>query len=90
VSDSEHYRISDGGGLYIEVNPKGGKAWRQTYRLNGKPRAHPHGLFPAVKLGQARLLREQLKEQVRNGEDPRRARAEPEAPAASPRDDDRM
>jgi len=75
------YRVADGGGLYIEVNPKGGKTWRQTYRLNGKPRTHTHGPFPTVKLGQARLLREQLKEQIRYGEDPRPARSEPTTPA---------
>ena len=29
-------RLFDGGGLYLEVVPSGGKWWRLKYRFNGK------------------------------------------------------
>ena len=29
-------KLADGGGLYLEVTPSGGKHWRYRYRLNGK------------------------------------------------------
>ncbi len=29
-------RISDGGGLYLEIYPNGSKYWRWKYRFNGK------------------------------------------------------
>lgn len=82
------YRVADAGGLYIEVSPKGGKVWRQTYRFAGKPRTHTHGPFPETKLAQARLLREKLKAQVRAGEDPRPAPAAPAEPGPAARPGD--
>jgi len=30
------YRMFDGGGLYLEVDPSGGKWWRLKYRFDGK------------------------------------------------------
>ena len=30
------YKIFDAGGLYLEVNPAGGKWWRWKYRFAGK------------------------------------------------------
>jgi hypothetical protein len=34
-------RLFDGGGLYLEVAPAGGKWWRLKYRFEGKrPEAH--------------------------------------------------
>ncbi|WP_211341301.1 Arm DNA-binding domain-containing protein [Desulfoglaeba alkanexedens] len=30
------YRLFDGGALYLEVSPAGGKLWRFKYRFNGK------------------------------------------------------
>ena len=35
----------DGGGLYLQVGPKGTKAWLYCYKLSGRPRAM--GLGPA-------------------------------------------
>ena len=29
-------RLPDGGGLYLEVSPAGGKWWRLKYRFDGK------------------------------------------------------
>ena len=30
------YRLFDGGGLYINITPAGGKYWRLKYRFNRK------------------------------------------------------
>ena len=40
------YRLSDGGGLHLEVRPNGSKLWRLRYRLHGK-----ENVFAIVKLG---------------------------------------
>ena len=29
-------RIFDGGGLYLEISPAGGRRWRLKYRFDGK------------------------------------------------------
>lgn len=30
------YKISDGGGLFLQVEKNGSKLWRQAYRFDGK------------------------------------------------------
>jgi Arm domain-containing DNA-binding protein len=30
------YKRADGGGLFIQVTPKGSKLWRMSYRFEGK------------------------------------------------------
>ncbi|EIL37636.1 putative integrase, partial [Escherichia coli O26:H11 str. CVM10026] len=30
------YKIADGGGLYLQVNPNGSKYWRMKYHYAGK------------------------------------------------------
>ena len=45
------YKLADGGGLYLEVTPSGGKHWRMKYRQpNGKENKLHFGAFPAVSL----------------------------------------
>jgi hypothetical protein len=34
----KRFKLSDGGGLYLEVSPTGGKWWRWKYRVAGKER----------------------------------------------------
>jgi integrase len=48
------YRLYDRDGLYIEIAPSGGKYWRLKYRFDGKEKRLALGVYPAVKLGQAR------------------------------------
>jgi hypothetical protein len=35
------YKLSDGGGMYLEVAPSGGEWWRLKFRFNGKRTACP-------------------------------------------------
>jgi integrase len=52
------YKISDGGGMYVEVRPNGAKWWRLAYRLNGKQQLKSLGVYPEVGLFEARRLRD--------------------------------
>jgi hypothetical protein len=37
------YRLSDGGGLYLVVQPNSGKLWRWSYEFNGKEKLFSYG-----------------------------------------------
>ncbi|TAJ75957.1 MAG: DUF4102 domain-containing protein [Gallionellaceae bacterium] len=52
------YKISDGGGMYVEVRPNGSKWWRLAYRLNGKQQLKSLGVYPEVGLFEARRFRD--------------------------------
>ncbi len=41
-------RMFDGGGLYLEVSPAGGKLWRLKYRFNGKEKRLALGFIPKL------------------------------------------
>lgn len=43
-------RPFDGGGLYLEVAPAGGKWWRFKYRFGGKEKRASLGVYPDVPL----------------------------------------
>jgi len=68
----ESYRAVDGGGLYIEVSPAGGKLWRWRYRFQGKGQILSLGKYPVVSLAKARKLRDEAREQVKLGNHPTR------------------
>lgn len=63
-------RLFDGGGLYIEVSPTGGKLWRMKYRFGGKEKRLSFGTYPAVGLKDARAMREEAKANLAQGVDP--------------------
>ena len=47
-------RLFDGGGLYLEIMPTGGKLWRWKYRHAGKEKRLALGAFPEVSLAEVR------------------------------------
>jgi integrase len=63
-------KISDGGGLFLLVQPGGGKLWRLAYRLGGKQRTQALGVYPEVSLAQARSGRDKAKKLLAQGIDP--------------------
>lgn len=74
------YKLFDGGGLFLQVNPSGGKHWKMKYRKNdGKESLLTFGSFPAVSLEQARKMRDEAKSQMALGIDPGIARQETKA-----------
>lgn len=63
-------KLSDGGGLYLEVSPSGSKYWRWKYRFNGKEKRLAFGVYPEVTLEEAREQRNQARKILASGKDP--------------------
>jgi hypothetical protein len=55
------YRVFDGGGLYLEVAPAGGKWWRWKYRFLGREKRLSMGTYPEVALKSAREKRDEAR-----------------------------
>ena len=66
-------KLSDGGGLFLQVQPNGSKLWRCAYRWDGKQRLAAFGRYPDVPLVEARRKRADLKDQLAAGADPAKA-----------------
>lgn len=82
--EAKPIKRSDGGGLFIEVKPDGGKHWRLAYRFAGKQKLLSGGPYPIVKLADARKWRDEAKAQLIAGRDPSVVRqAEKRARAAA-------
>ena len=67
---SRTVKMFDGGGLYLEVAPSGGKWWRLKYRVDGKEKRISLGVYPAIGLKEARERREEAKKILAQGIDP--------------------
>ncbi len=63
-------RLFDGGGLYLEVSPAGGKLWRLKYRIDGKEKLLALGVYPGVALASARQKRDDARKLLADGIDP--------------------
>lgn len=63
-------KLFDGGGLYLEVSPAGGKWWRLKYRFNGKEKRISLGTYPEVSLKDAREHRDTQRKLVAAHIDP--------------------
>ncbi|WP_447044279.1 tyrosine-type recombinase/integrase [Vreelandella sp. H-I2] len=64
------YKLSDGGGMYLEITPSGGTYWRLKYRFNGKEKRLALGVYPETTLAKARERREDARRQLALGIDP--------------------
>ncbi len=64
------YKISDTGGLYLLVKPKGSRLWRMDYRFNSTRKTLSFGPYPLTSLAEAREKRDLAKKQLANGVDP--------------------
>jgi len=63
-------RLFDGGGLYLEISPAGGKWWRLKYRYDGKEKRLSLGIYPDVSLKDARQRRDDARKLLANDIDP--------------------
>lgn len=68
--EKKSYRLWDGGGLYLEVDPAGGKWWRWKYRFQGKEKRLSLGVYPEVSLAIAREQRQECRRLLAQGTDP--------------------
>jgi integrase len=64
------YKLADQRGLYLLVNPNGGKLWRMNYRFEGKQKTLALGTYPDVPLSQAREKRDEARKLLAGGTDP--------------------
>jgi integrase len=64
------YKLSDGDGLYLLVQPNGHKFWRFRYRFAGIEKMLALGPFPAVSLADARAKRDEARKRLVEGVDP--------------------
>ena len=60
----------DGGGLYLELTPSGGRYWRLKYRHGGKEKRLAFGVYPDVSLKEARERRDEARKIHERGDDP--------------------
>ena len=67
------YKMADGGGLYLEVSPKGSKYGRMKYRRpsDKKEDRLAFGVYPTVTLAEARGKRDAAKKLLSQGIDPK-------------------
>ncbi len=68
-STDKSYKLFDGGGLYLEVTPGGGKLWRMKANSHGKETRLSFGSYPAVSLADARKKRQAVQERKSQGVD---------------------
>ncbi|WP_118868183.1 tyrosine-type recombinase/integrase [Neisseria meningitidis] len=67
-------KLFDGGGLYLEVTPAGGKVFRLKYRIDGKEKTFTIGKYPTVSLVEARQAAENARRLLVSGQDPSEAK----------------
>jgi integrase len=68
------YKLFDGGGLFLLVNPTGSKHWKLAYRFQGVEKKLSLGTYPSMGLAEARAAREAAKKQIKEGRDPSAAK----------------
>ena len=69
-ADLKRRRLTDGGGLYLEVSPGGARRWFWKTYANGKEGRLALGSYPAVTLKAARLARDEAKRSKAEGANP--------------------
>ena len=70
IATEKPYKMSDGGGLYLEVDPAGGKYWRFKYRFARKEKRISLGVYDDVSLAAAREERDECRKLLAKGIDP--------------------
>lgn len=64
------YKLADGGGLFLLVQPNGAKYWRWKYRFAGKEKLLALGVYPEISLKEARSRRDKARKLLDSGTDP--------------------
>lgn len=72
--DLKRRRLSDGGGLYLEVSPAGSKRWFWKFYPDGKESRLALGSYPVLSLKAARTARDEAKRVRQSGTNPVQAR----------------
>lgn len=67
---SKTYRMADGRGLYLQVEPNGSKLWRWNYKFSGKQLTLAYGPYPKISLAEARIEHQKAQSLLQKGLDP--------------------
>lgn len=70
VPRAKIWRLYDSLGLILDVHPSGGKYWRVKYRVGGREKRLALGVFPDVKVSEARKRRDEARKLLVAGIDP--------------------
>ena len=73
------YKLSDGEGLFLLIQPNGSKLWRMKYRYGGKEKLLSFGPYPRVGIAAAREKRAAAKAILGSGKDPARTQSDADA-----------
>lgn len=57
-SQDKPIKLSDGGGMFLLINPNGSRYWRMKYRFAGKEKLLALGVYPEISLKEARVKRD--------------------------------
>lgn len=68
--EAKPYKMADGGGLFLLVQPNGSKYWRLAYRYLGKQKTLAIGVYPNVPLTLARERRDAARKLLAQDIDP--------------------
>ena len=68
------WKLYDTSGLFLIVAPSGGKWWRFKYRFEGKEKQLSIGTYPKVSLTEARVLRDNARQLLKQGVNPSEVR----------------
>lgn len=79
--EDKTYTLNAGDGLFLEVIPNGSRRWRYRYSHGGKRKLLSMGVFPAIGLQDAKLLRDKANALVAQGIDPSEVRQDGKAAA---------
>lgn len=66
------YKLGDALGLFLLVQPTGGKLWRVKFRIDGREKKLAIGTYPEVSLAEARKRRDDARDLMAAGKDPAR------------------
>ena len=69
-STGKPIKLSDGGGLFLLIQPNNKKYWRLAYRFGGKQKTLALGVYPAVSLADARTRRDDARKLLISEIDP--------------------
>lgn len=64
------YKLLDGDGLHLQVQPSGSKLWRLRYTFAGRENTLALGAYPATTLFEARAKRDEARKLLAQGKDP--------------------
>ncbi len=64
------FKLADGRGMFLLVNPNGSRWWRLKYRFGGKEKLLSLGTYPDTKLAKARERRDEARNLLKCNKDP--------------------